>query len=69
MAVEQHEPSAGAVSEFEFSIFEGIVDRHYLPRQRGGNAGSRRARAQAAMLADMLRVAREGRAGVEGAGE
>jgi hypothetical protein len=69
MAVEQREPSAGTVSEYEFGILEHIVDRCFLPRQRGGTAASRRARAEAECVAALLRLARSGRTDMEGAGE
>lgn len=59
----------GFGAEYVFGILEDMVDRYYLPRQRGGNAASRRARAQAEMLADLMGLARTGRAEVEGAGE
>jgi hypothetical protein len=69
MPVEQQGSETEVGSEYVFGILEGIVDRYYLPRQRGGNSGSRRARAQAEMPAGFMRLAHGERAGLEGAGK
>jgi hypothetical protein len=74
MAVEQWEPLAEVVAGARWDILENmcnsLVERYYLPRQRGGTAASRRAKAEAAFVADLPRIFGGGQASdAEGAGE
>jgi hypothetical protein len=74
MVPEQHEPSTDAAVEIKPDPFldmcYSLVERYYLPRQRGGTAASRRAWAEAEFVASLPRILGGGHAdGVEGTGK